>query len=157
MLLQKLCDNFEELLGSVVLSIMAVVTVANVFTRYVITYPLAFTEEITVSLFVWLVMLGASMGFRHNAHLAMTFFYDFLPLPLKKTCFYIGTALSIVFFLLLAWLGSVHVMEELELGVTTDALAIPAACYSIAIPVFSVVIIARIVQAARKTLRERAF
>ncbi len=156
-MLQKLCDNFEELLGSIVLSIMAVVTVANVFTRYVITWPLAFTEEITVSLFVWLVMLGASMGFRHNAHLAMTFFYDFLPLSLKKTCFYIGTGLSIVFFLLLTWFGAIQVMEELQLGVTTDALAIPACCYSVAIPVFSALIIVRIVQAARKTLHARAF
>ena len=156
-MLQKLCDNFEELLGSIVLSIMAVVTVANVFTRYVITYPLAFTEEITVSQFVWLVMLGASMGFRHNAHLAMTFFYDFLPLSLKKACFYIGTGLSIVFFLLLTWFGAIQVMEELQLGVTTDALAIPACCYSVAIPVFSVLIIVRIVQAARQTLRARAF
>lgn len=154
---RKLCDNFEELLGSIVLSIMAVVTVANVFTRYVITYPLAFTEEITVSLFVWLVMLGASIGFRRNAHLAMTFFYDLLPISLKKACFCVGTGLSIVFFLLLAWLGSVHVWEEIELGVTTDALAIPASVYSIAIPVFSVLIIARIVQAARKTLRAQAF
>ena len=154
---QKLCDNFEELLGSIVLSVMAIVTVANVFTRYVITYPLAFTEEITVNLFVWMVMLGASIAFRKNAHLAMTFFYDFLPLPLKKACFYTGTGLSIVFFVLLTWLGSVHVWEEIELGVTTDALALPAYYYTLAIPAFSVLIIVRILQASRKVLREKAF
>ena len=154
---QKFCDNFEELLGSIVLSIMAVVTVANVFTRYVITYPLAFTEEITVNLFVWMVMAGASIAFRKNVHLAMTFFYDFLPLPLKKVCFYAGTGLSITFFVLLTWLGSVHVMEEMELGVTTDALALPAHYYTLAIPVFSVLIIVRILQASRKVLRDNAF
>lgn len=133
---------------------MAVVTFTNVVTRYVITYPLAFTEEITVSLFVWLVMLGASIGFRQNAHLAMTFFYDLLPSFARKLCFYTGCFLSIAFFSLMTWLGSVQVMEELELGVTTDALAIPAACYSVAVPLFSVLIIVRIFQAAAKTIRE---
>jgi TRAP-type C4-dicarboxylate transport system permease small subunit len=136
---------------------MAVVTFVNVITRYLIIYPLAFTEEVTVSLFVWLVLLGASIGFRHNAHLAMTFFYDKLPLSMKKVCFYISIALSISFFLLLTWLGSVQVMEEIELGVTTDALAISAAWYSAGVPLFSVLIIARIIQASRKIMRERAF
>lgn len=156
-MLRNICDHFEELLGSLVLLIMAVVTFVNVITRYLIIYPLAFTEEVTVSLFVWLVLLGASIGFRHNAHLAMTFFYDKLPLSMKKVCFYISIALSISFFLLLTWLGSVQVMEEIELGVTTDALAISAAWYSAGVPLFSVLIIARIIQASRKIMRERAF
>jgi TRAP-type C4-dicarboxylate transport system permease small subunit len=155
-MLQKICDHFEELLGSVVLAVMATVTFVNVVTRYVIIYPLAFTEEVTVSLFVWLVLLGASMGFRNNAHLAMTFFYDLLPLPLKKACVYISIGLTITFFLLLTWLGTVQVMEEIELGVTTDSLAISAAWYSIGVPAFSVLIIARVIQASRKVLRERA-
>ena len=156
-MLRKLCDHFEEILGSVVLAVMAVITFVNVVTRYVIIYPLAFTEEVTVSMFVWLVLLGASIGFRRNAHLAMTFFYDLLPLSLKKACFYIATSLSIAFFALLTWLGGVQVMEEIELGVTSDALAISAAWYSAGVPVFSVLIIARIVQASRKVLRERTF
>ncbi len=153
-MLKKICSHFEEILGSIVLAVMAVVTVANVFTRYVITYPLAFTEEITVNLFVWLVMLGASIGFRQNAHLAMSFFYDLLPHSAKKVCFYIGNALSILFFILMTWLGTVQVLEELELGVTTDALAIPAACYSVAVPLFSVLIIVRILQSTRTIARE---
>jgi len=156
-MLQKICDHFEEIVGSIVLMIMAVVTFVNVVTRYVIIYPLAFTEEVTVSLFVWLVLMGASMGFRRNSHLAMNFFYNLLPISLKKACFYISTGLCIIFFILLAWLGGVQVMDEIELGVTSDALAISAAWYSSAVPVFSVVIIIRILQASRKILRERAF
>ena len=156
-MLQKICDHFEEVLGAVVLMVMAVITFVNVVTRYVIIYPLAFTEEVTVSMFVWLVLLGASIAFRRNAHLAMVFFYNLLPLSLKKVCFYVSTGLSITFFILLAWLGTIQVIDEIELGVTSDALAIPAAFYSVGVPIFSVLIIARIVQASRKILREGAF
>ena len=156
-MLQKIFDHFEEMLGAVVLTVMAVVSFVNVVTRYVIVYPLAFTEEVTVNLFVWLVLLGASMAFRRNAHLAMGFFYNMLPLTLKKLCFYFSMALSILFFLILAWLGGIQVMDEIKLGVTSDALAISAAWYSAGVPVFSVLIVARIVQAGRRILRERAF
>jgi len=156
-MLQKLCDHFEEMLGAAVLAVMAVVTFVNVVTRYVIIYPLAFTEEVTVNLFVWLVLLGASIAFRRNAHLVMGFLYNMLPLYLKKACFYMSMCLSILFFLLLAWLGGIQVMEEIELGVTSDALAISAAWYSSGVPVFSVLIIVRIVQASRRILRESAF
>ena len=156
-MLQKICDHFEEALGAIVLMIMAVVTFVNVVTRYVIIYPLAFTEEVTVRLFVWLVLMGASICFRRNSHLAMSFFYNLLPMYLKKVCFCISTGLSIVFFILLAWLGSIQVIDEIELGVTSDALAISAAWYTAAVPVFSVLIIIRILQASRKVLRERAF
>ena len=124
-MLRKIFDNFEEMLGAVVLAIMAVVTFVNVVTRYVIIYPLAFTEEVTVSLFVWLVLLGASMAFRRNGHLAMGFIYNMLPLSLKKVCFYISMACCILFFILLAWLGGIQSMEEIQMGVTTDALATP--------------------------------
>ena len=93
--LKRLCDYFEEVLGALILSIMLVVTFANVVTRYLITYPLAFTEEITISMFVWIVLLGTSIAFRRNAHLAMTFFYDLMPRSLKKFCFIISTAVSL--------------------------------------------------------------
>jgi len=154
---QKFFDHFEEILGAFVLAVMAVVTFVNVITRYVIVFPLAFTEEVTVNLFVWVVLLGASMAFRRNGHLAMGFFYNLLPISLKKICFFISMGSSILFFSLLAWLGSVQVRDEIELGVTSDALAISVAWYSIGVPVFSVLIIMRILQTGRKTLRENAF
>jgi TRAP-type C4-dicarboxylate transport system permease small subunit len=136
---------------------MAIVTFLNVVTRYVITYPLAFTEEITVSMFVWLVLIGASMGFRKNAHLAMTFVYDMAPLGAKKVFFFIANTFSVVFFAILAWLGSIQVWDEWSLGVTSDALAIPACVYSAGIPAFSLLIIIRILQSMRDIMREQAF
>jgi len=156
-MLRKIADNFEELLGAAILAIMAVITALNVITRYAVTYPLAFTEEITVSLFVWVVLLGTSMAFKKSSNLAMTFLYNLMPLRARKLCFYLGTLLSIVFFALLIWLGSRQVLEEIALDVTTDSLAIPAASYSIGVPLFSLLIIVRIIQSARKTAAENSF
>ena len=154
---RKICDHFEEILGAAILAVMVSVAFVNVVTRYAIIYPLAWTEEITVSMFVWIVLLGVSTAFRKNAHLSMTFVYDFMPLPLKKISFLISNAMSLVFFALLTWLGTVQVLDEMDLGVTSEALAIPTAIYSAGIPVFSVLIIVRILQSCRGIIRDSRY
>jgi TRAP-type C4-dicarboxylate transport system permease small subunit len=156
-LFRKICDHFEEIVGAFFLAVMVSVTFANVVTRYVIIYPLAWTEEITVSMFVWIVLLGTSIAFRRNAHLAMTFIYDFMPLSLKKVSFLIANTMCVVFFSLLTWLGSIQVLDEMDLGVTSEALAIPTAIYSAGIPVFSVLIIVRILQSCRDIVRDGSY
>ncbi len=153
-MLKKIFNHLEEGLGAVVLAVMVTLTFVNVVTRYVIVYPLAFTEEITISMFVWITLLGISIGFRKNAHLAVTFVFDLASPAVKKIFYCIATGMSILFFVLLAWLGGIQVMDEMALGVTTDSLAIPAWTYSIGVPVFSVLIIIRIIQSATATLRE---
>lgn len=153
-MLNKLFNHLEEALGAAVMAVMVTLTFVNVVTRYVIVYPLAFTEEITISMFVWVTLLGVSIAFRSNAHLAVTFFYDLGSPPLRKIFYYVSTAMSLIFFCLLTWLGTIQVIDEMELGVTTDSLAIPAWIYSIGVPLFSVLVIIRIIQSASATIRK---
>jgi TRAP-type C4-dicarboxylate transport system permease small subunit len=155
--LRKIADHFEEIVGALALAVMVTVTFINVLTRYVIIYPLAFTEEITVSMFVWIVLLGTSIAFRTNSHLAMTFIYDLMPRPLKKLSCCIANAMCVFFFALMVWLGSIQVMDEIELSVVSEALGIPTVVYSAGVPVFSVLIIVRIIQAFAKTMREGTY
>ena len=152
--LKNIFDHFEEALGALVMAVMVTLAFLNVVTRYVIVYPLAFTEEITISMFVWITLLGVSVAFRKNAHLAVTFFYDLGSPAVRKVFYFIATGMSIIFFMLLTWLGTLQVLDEMELGVTTDSLAIPAWIYSIGVPLFSVLVIIRIIQSASVTIRK---
>lgn len=154
---KKFFNHFEEILGSVILMVMAVITFANVITRYFIFRALAFTEEVTINLFVWLVMLGTAIAFKKGTNLSMTLLYEALPKGGKKACFYFATALSLFFFGLLAYLGYIEVMDEIDLGVITESLAIPVYVYTIALPVFSVLIVIRILQAAAETVRRNEY
>lgn len=150
---KKIMNYFEEILGSIILMVMAVITFANVITRYFIYHALAFTEEVTINMFVWLVMLGTAIAFKKNSHLSMTFIYDRFPPKWRKGFFFLSTALSFGFFALLAYLGYIEVCDEIALGVTTESLAIPVCYYTIALPVFSILICIRIAQSALKTIR----
>jgi TRAP-type C4-dicarboxylate transport system permease small subunit len=135
------------------MTVMVTLAFANVVTRYVITYPLAFTEEITISMFVWVTLLGASIAFRQNAHLSVTFFYDNMSPKVRRIFLLVANALSIAFFAMLAYLGSHQVMDEFELNVTSQALAIPTWIYTGAVPLFSLLIIVRIIQSTVGQLR----
>lgn len=156
-MLKTIFDHLEEILGALVMAVMVTLAFVNVITRYVIVYPLAFTEEITISMFVWVTLLGISIAFRKNAHLAVTFFNDLMPESVRKLFFFIANGMALALFALLAWLGFHQVMDEWELGAITDSLAIPSCVYSAGIPVFSVLIIIRITQFMVRTTREGRF
>ena len=69
-------NRFEEIIGVVCLGIMVTVAFVNVLTRYFFKYSMAFTEEITLYLFVWAVMMGTSIAFREGSNMAVTLFYE---------------------------------------------------------------------------------
>lgn len=135
------------------LMIMVSIAFINVVTRYFIKYPLSFTEEIEVNLFVWLVMLGTSMAFKQGANLSMTFIYERLAPKARKVCFICSTAATIMFFAVLAYYGYIEVLDEIALDVTTESLDIPVWIYTIATPIFSVLIIVRLLQHSIQTFR----
>jgi TRAP-type C4-dicarboxylate transport system permease small subunit len=145
-------DRLEEAACVLVFAVMTVVAFANVITRYVVQYSLAFTEELVVSLFVWLTLLGSAIAFRQGTHLAFTWLVERLPRPLRQASVLLSSTLSVVLFALLVWFGLGQIQSERMLGTTSEALAIPQWWYTAAIPVFGVLTIIRIVQATWRAL-----
>lgn len=157
-MLKKIFDHFEEVVGAFAIALMVTIAFLNVVTRYLPTgINMAFTEEITINMFVWVTLLGVSIAFRKNAHLAVTFFYDLAPANLRAVFTVIASLFGLAFFGVLAWLGAIQTWDEMDMGVTSDALAIPTWIYSIGVPVFSALIMVRIIQATVETLRERKY
>ena len=71
-----LVNRIEEIIGTISLAIMTTIAFINVLTRYFFRYSMAFTEELTLYLFVWAVMMGTSIAFREGSNMAVTFLYD---------------------------------------------------------------------------------
>lgn len=156
-MLAKFIDHFEEILGSFLVAVMVTISFVNVITRYFIKMSLSWSEEITVNLFVWVVLLGTSIAFKKGAHLGMEFLYERFPARWKKLLFILSCAMSVAFFVMLGWLGALEVKDEVDLCVITETLAIPVWYYTAAVPVFSGLIVARIIQNMRQVLRDRSF
>jgi len=145
--------RLEETVGSLVLAVMVTIAFVNVVTRYFIQLPLAFTEEITVNLFVWLVLLGTATAFRDDAHLKVVFFVDRLPAAARRWIIAFTYLVSLAVFAVVLRLGWLQVLDEMWLGVVTQSLGVQTWYFTLGMPVGAAIVIVRILQALWRTLR----
>ena len=89
-------DNFEESLIAILFGIMTVATFSNVIARYIFNDSILWALELTVFLFAWMVLLGASYAIKKNAHLGVDILINVLS-PQKRRIL----GLIAVFFCLL--------------------------------------------------------
>ena len=96
-----LTDQVEETVIAVLLGVMTLTTFANVVARYVFNSNILWALELTVYLFGWLVLLGASYAVKKNAHLGVDAIIELLPRPARRVLALVAVGACIVFALLL--------------------------------------------------------
>lgn len=138
--------HFEEILGSFLFAIMVSIAFINVVVRYCTSFSFAWSEEMTVNFFVWVTMLGIARAYRSGSHLSMAILYNHLSLKGKKFCNMVSALLCLIFFGALVYTGTLEVVDEYELEAISESLGIPVWWYTIATPLFSVLIIVRMFQ-----------
>ena len=79
--------------------IMFVVFIAQIFARYVLRAPLSWAYEVTVSCYLWLVVLGACYAQRGNSHVTFTLLTDKLPMRVQAAFIGLGSLLIAVAFI----------------------------------------------------------
>jgi C4-dicarboxylate transporter DctQ subunit len=82
----RVLTKFDHLLArgeaAVIISMVAVMTVVvflQVAYRYVLTQPLHWSEELARYLFVWLSILGATLGVQKQGHFGLEIFFRMFP------------------------------------------------------------------------------
>lgn len=94
-------DKIEETLIALLLGVMTIVTFANVVARYAFNSNILWALELTVFLFGWLVLLGASYAVKKNVHLGVDAVIVLLPKSVRRTLGLISVTLCIIFTALL--------------------------------------------------------
>lgn len=146
-------EHGEEACCAAMLGAMSVLAFLNILARYLTNFSLAFTEEIEVSLLVWLTMLGAAAGFRHGVHIGLTFLVERLPRWAPRGLAVATAALGVGLYLALIWFSVWQIRDEALMGTTSEALGIPQWIYTLGLPVGGLLIIGRMLQATRRALR----
>lgn len=99
-------DRIEETLIAGILGAMTVITFANVVMRYGFNQNILWALELTVFLFGWLVLLGASYAVKKSSHLGVDIVVNMLPAKPRRSMGLAAVAVCIAFsFLMLkgAW------------------------------------------------------
>jgi len=116
---------FIALLGLIVMLAM------QVFFRFVLHAPLAFTEETARLLFSWLVFVGAARALYVSQHFIVDIVYNHVSAALQSLFGYVCDIASIVLAMVLVYAG-VHFMSS---GQILPVLGISAGYQSAALPV----------------------
>jgi C4-dicarboxylate transporter DctQ subunit len=77
-------DRIEETAIALILGSMTLLTFANVVARYVFNSNIFFALELTVFLFAWLVLLGASYAVKKTLHLGVDALVNTAPSGLRR-------------------------------------------------------------------------
>lgn len=94
-------DRIEETVIAVLLGLMTVVTFANVVARFVFNSNILWALELTVFMFAWLVLLGASYAVKKHAHLGVDAILNMLADGPRRVLALIAVACCLVFALLM--------------------------------------------------------
>lgn len=147
--------HLDELIAASLLGIMAVLTFVNVLNRYIFKASFAFTEEITVNLFVWITLLGIAIAFRRGSNLTMSNLYDSFPVRLKQASNIISALIGIIIFCFLIYNSGREILKNMTFYHTTsESLGIPTWIYSMGTPVFSLFVIKEIISSSIKNARK---
>jgi len=114
------------------LLLFTIIVAIDVFYRQVLGSPLLWPSEISVSLFVWSVMLGAAVCTRRNSHLVVEILPPMSPL-LDRLLRQLVDILSLVFALLILWTG----FKQAWAGINrfTPMMGFPLWPFLIALPI----------------------
>lgn len=74
--LEQLLGNFSGIAASIILILESAILGAGVFSRYVLHDPIFWTNELALTLFAWLSMLGAVVALRRGTHMRLGFIVD---------------------------------------------------------------------------------
>jgi C4-dicarboxylate transporter DctQ subunit len=99
--LARSANNIEENFIAVTLGLMTLVTFANVIARYVFNDNILWALEVTVFLFAWLVLIGASYCVKTRAHLGVDLLLNAFPPRLAHTLAIVAVLACITFSVLL--------------------------------------------------------
>jgi TRAP-type C4-dicarboxylate transport system permease small subunit len=91
--------------------VLIILAAAQVLFRYVIQYPLPWTEELARFTLVWVTFLGAASVTRRKLHLAVDFFIAKLPLRASRAVSFLFYLLILIFLAAALW-GAMVMMEE---------------------------------------------
>jgi len=129
----------EEFIAAAIMAVLALITLVNVLTRYVVDVSLAFTEEYSIVLLMALVFVGVSSAIARGTHIRMTFFVERLSSKAQLVLEVIGQACTLSCFATLAYYGCKITLDAYQLGEASAGLGNPQWMYLVWLPLLSLV------------------
>ena len=147
-MIRKFIQNFEEIIGSILLIAMCIVAVLQVASRYMFREPFSWTEELCTFMFIWLSFIGASLAIKTGEHFAVDMIVERIPGRFGWILRFTSASLVFFFTVFLVWFGIRFTITGAQS--ITPALEIPRSIPYAAIPIGGATMMLRNIQITRK-------
>ena len=133
--LMQVLAKFESFVMSTILSVVTLITFANVVVRKLTDGQFAWSEELSINLFVLLIMMGCGLCAREGSLISLSLIYDFVSQKVKKIMVVIITVVNSSFWLLLLFTGIKKVVTQMANGKRTPSLMLPEWVFTVFLPI----------------------
>lgn len=138
----RIVDGINRIVGYILaamLGIMSILIIVQIFTRFVIEYPLHWTEELARYLMVYLVFLGAAIALRNNRLIAIEALTQALSPFLQRVLKIVVMAFTIGFAIILIVQGF-EIVQAISMQ-KSAGLRIPMSIPYLAIPIGAILMV----------------
>ncbi len=123
------------------LALMVVFVFSNVIARYFLNSALAWSEEISRFMLIWLAFLGSVLAYVNNEHLGLDILITVLPLRASRIVLVAANLLAIAAIGILLYGGWSITSHTFNSGWTSPALAIPYGVVYMVVPVSALLLL----------------
>jgi TRAP-type C4-dicarboxylate transport system permease small subunit len=152
--LRFLWRHAVESIVVILLAVMVAVLVLQVFFRFVMDDPLAWSEELARYAFVWVTFLGAAVAFRHGSHIVVDTIVRMFPQGTQTALAWVVDLLVVaaLLVLLVQGIGIVAVTAD----TVSTMLEVPMSWVYAALPVSAGLMLAYQAERALRRVRSTA-
>jgi TRAP-type transport system small permease protein len=146
----KAIDAINRVVGillAAMLGVMSILIILQVISRFVINFPLTWSEELSRYLMIYIVFLGAGLAMRHNNLISIELLPELLSGRKRKVVIILVMIISILFFAILFkqgidMLGMVKMQSSpgLQLSMSIPYASIPIGSFVLAINSLAVIL-----------------
>ncbi|WP_291256231.1 TRAP transporter large permease subunit [Fusobacterium sp.] len=144
----KIVDKLEEWIGGTLFVGMFLVLVLQIISRQVLGKPLMWSEELSSLIFVYVGMLGISMGIRKQTHVLIDFLFTRFSPMVQKIVFTISQLIILVCIIFMGYLGNILYQKKWIFELVS--LKISSGWMYLALPLISILMLFRFYQAYKE-------
>jgi TRAP-type C4-dicarboxylate transport system permease small subunit len=134
-----IANRIAEIAIIITVSIMAVVVFVEVIFRYVLHFPLFWTEEFARYCLVWSSLLGAGVALKRGEHIAVTFLTDKFPKGIRIETSLVVQIFIACFLVIIFWGGFCLVL--ITRHQLSPAMRIPMSWPYMSVPIGSLIML----------------
>lgn len=135
--LRTVLTRILNILAGISFLVMVVLTCWQVFTRYILSSPSSWSEELVSYMFAWMSLLGASIVTAERGHMNIPILVDYAGPGARKLLHCLGEIIAFLFSLVILVFGGVQI-AQLAMGQMTSSLGVPIGVFYVVLPLCGV-------------------